>query len=92
MAFKSEVEFLQSCGSSKTKLYWSSKPNALWIPLSAEPLVGEPHLGLRTLIPEGEPLQCNYSAVWGYPPGGVGLDHSESAPPAYLTVVPSFRL
>ena len=39
-----------------------------------DPWAGDPNVGLRTLMPVGEPLQYNnYSPVCGSPPGGYGI-------------------
>ena len=38
--------------------------------LVLESCVQEPEVGLRTLAPAGEPLQYDYSPVWGFPHSG----------------------
>ena len=46
--------------------YWPSKLDALGlIFLVLESCVQEPEVGLRTVIPAGEPLQDNYSPFGG---------------------------
>ena len=49
----------------------------LWglIFLIQEPWAYEPDMVLRTLIPMGEALQCNYSPVCELPTGGMELDY-----------------
>lgn len=61
----------------------------LWglIFLVPDPWAGEPDVGLRTLTPVGEPLQCNYSPVCGSPtPRGMEFDYIQ------VVVVPSLCL
>ena len=58
--------------------------------LAQDPQTGEPGVGLRSLTPVGEPLQCNYSPVCGSPTLGDGTWlYRESASPACIIVVPS---
>ena len=75
--------FPQSCGAPAIKPHWLSQTNVLGGLISPmlDPWAGEPNVGLRTLTPVGEPLQYNYSAVWGSPIWG--------RPPACLSVVSS---
>ena len=55
----SPVEMLQL--SLQSQMLWE-----LLFP-KTDPQAGEPDMGLRTLTPVGEPLQYNYSPVWGSP-------------------------
>lgn len=63
--------FPKFCGIPETMPYWPSKLDALGlIFLVLESCVQEPEVGLRTLAPAGEPLQYDYSPVWGFPHSG----------------------
>ena len=72
--FKSEVSVSKSCEASKMKPHWPLKPNALGAPLAGVvPLGWGPDVGLRTLMPVGEPYNIIILPFVVCPLGGGGM-------------------